>query len=205
MKTFILFFLVIATLSSCSDSSSDYPKSKNYIFRYIYDVNQAEIASHIDNQSYSLVIKGSEAKADDLNNQKYESFAKQFNDMSFNKSIIFMHSQPVLADTITKIDFMCKQSFDANHPQNSNINDLIKITCSSLKEYIESGYQLAEIYKNTNESLASFNKRKHILITSNITFSFIRNPVNLTSCEITCTGYKNNDEIFEVSQTYFFN
>ncbi len=205
MKTFILFFFIITIFSSCSENSSDYVDSSNYIGTYVYNINQAEITSYTSDQDYSLQILGSQARWDDLNKQKYESFAKQFNDVSFNKTIIDMFSQPVLADTITKIDFICKQAFDSNHPQNSNINDLIKVSSSSLKEYIESGYKLTETYKIVNEPLTIFNERKHILITSNITFSFIQTPVNLSSCDITCIGYKNDDVIFQVSQTYSFN
>lgn len=205
MKTFFLFFFVIAIFGSCSDNSSDYANSPNYIMNYVYDVNQAEIILDIDNHAYSLVIKGSEATTNDPDNQKYESFAKLFNDVSFNKPIIFMYSQPVLADTITKIDFICKQAFDTNHPQNSNINDLIKVSSSSVKEYIESGYKLAATSKAVDESLLSFNERKHVLIGSDITFSFYQTPTGLTTCEITCIGYKNNDVKFEISQTYSFN
>ena len=204
MKTCIFFLFIISTFSSCSDDSHDYANSKNYIMIYVYDVNQAKIAPRIGNGDYSLTIKGSEATTNDLNNQKYESFAKRFNDVSFNKPIIFVLSQPVLADTITKIDFICTQAFDADHLPNSNINDLINVNSYSLKEYIESGYKLNEEYKIVSEPLLSFNEREHVLITSNISFSFIKKPVDLSSCEIVCIGYRNDDAVFEVSQIYSF-
>ena len=204
MKTSALFCFILL-LTSCSNSS-EYGDSSNYLSTYVYDVNQAKIIpNNSDEVYYSLYMNGSQAKWGDLNKQKYNSFAKLFNDESFNKSFIYMFTQPVLADTITKIDFICKQAFDVNHSQNSNINDLINISSCSVKEYLESGYTLNETFKVTREPLTSFNRRKHILMTSGFTFSFTQSPENLNSCDIICKVYRNNDLIFEVSHIYQFN
>lgn len=208
MKKIILFFLIFLSISSCdANKQDDYGTSEHYIFQYVYDVASAEIISYPEGV-YRLCMDGTTVTANgpasDPAKQKYNSLAKQFNDVSFNKSILWIFSEPVLADTLTQVNFTCRQAFDQNHPANSHIDDLIKVSYTSVREYVESGYKLPDSYKVTTEMLPSFNEKNHILIDAGLSFYFVKKPVAITSCSITCEGYSGSKKIFEVSNIYRF-
>lgn len=196
----VLFFFLL----SC-DNEPDYSYSPNYIKTYLYNISGVKI--HRDskvNNKIDLEFVGEEAGYYDPDRGKYQMFSQLFCDDYYNKPFVLMFGEPVVADTITHIEVICEQSYDAAHPAGDVINDVVEITVASVKEYIISGYQRSP-YLTYKETLDAFNSRKDkVLITSNMSMIFTSMPSIKGEYNISITGYNDFKELFKKQFQYLY-
>jgi hypothetical protein len=140
----ILFLLVlITTVSSCDVVQRH--KFRSYITSY-YDYQQI-VLKISDSGNIAFVGSGAWLCGWDSKGREkviYDSLCVLHNDMSYNKKRSYIAGPDWgynFKGDIISIDVVSNADFDAQHPANSSLNDVIRFLSISLYPYIISGYK----------------------------------------------------------------
>lgn len=160
-------FLIVAILASslfisCNndDDFSSVPiNRKNYIRSYLHNIESIYISDYKFDESFiGFGIRGEDTKEGE---SLFNKLAKQYNDENFNNNYGCNYGEPVLSDTILKIDVFANKDIEGIKTGES-LSSIITIKYKSYDKILKSNYDRS-IDAVSVFNLSDFNSSKKIL------------------------------------------
>lgn len=212
--------LAFTSLISCKSSPSPVPTSSHYINNYqepIFINTEVNIQVSIDGviefpiNSFYLGVRPYENWAnykyeDCVSRENVEEIAKQFNDVSYNRSDFL--NQPFMYRQTVGLDIISDNDYDADHPAGSLLNDIMTVNYNCCDKILNPPYnfELTDYQESIGgypwkfqDKLSDFNRIKPTLVSFWFDLHFTAAPATTSTHRFTVT-YKNIDGV-ELSST----
>lgn len=172
MKKFLLLLLVTVGLSACFKDSKEFLRS--YVM-YYYDAAEMDLTlsygNNIDIYFGELSSLG-DYKSTGALKKSYDALCEKHNDMTFLRDFVVRdaygpHSTEQLGLDFLSIDIVSDSDFDAEHPTNTSLSDVVMFYSYSLKPFIDSHYELrynGGVYHPIEEKISNLSANQLVLL-----------------------------------------
>ncbi len=146
MKRILISLCVLLSFAGCEYKDivgDDATFQKRYITHYLYP-NAIRVVSSSKN-IFRIEFIG-ESISNRNNPKSYKLLSEYFGDTSYNRYVGGgPYGNEVIAEPLSFIEIRTLQDYDAKHKAGDVANDLVRVSCRSVYDFIQSGYRNEEV------------------------------------------------------------